>query len=37
VLVVGHQPDCGHAASALGGGPEPQFPPGGMVVVQLAD
>lgn len=37
VLVVGHQPDCGRAASALGGGPEPPFPAGGMVVVQLAD
>jgi phosphohistidine phosphatase len=37
VVVVGHQPDCGRAASALGGGPEPSFPPGGMAVVQLAD
>ena len=37
VLVVGHQPDCGRAASALGGGPEPPFPPGGMAVVQLGD
>jgi phosphohistidine phosphatase len=37
VLVVGHQPDCGRAASALGGVPEPPFPPGGMAVVQLAD
>jgi phosphohistidine phosphatase len=37
VLVVGHQPDCGRAASALGGGPEPPFPAGGMVVVQLGD
>jgi phosphohistidine phosphatase len=37
VVVVGHQPDCGRAASALGGGPEPPFPPGGIAVVQLAD
>jgi phosphohistidine phosphatase len=37
VLVVGHQPDCGRAASALGGGPEPRFPPGGVAVVELAD
>ena len=37
VLVVGHQPDCGRAASALGVGPEPPFPPGGMAVVQLRD
>jgi phosphohistidine phosphatase len=37
VVVVGHQPDCGRAASALGGGPEPAFPPGGIAVVQLAD
>jgi phosphohistidine phosphatase len=37
VLVVGHQPDCGRAASALGGGPEPPFPAGGMAVVQLSD
>ena len=37
VLVVGHQPDCGRAASALGGGPEPPFPAGGMAVLQLPD
>ena len=35
VLVVGHQPDCGRAAAALGGGPEPPFPPAGVVVVEL--
>jgi phosphohistidine phosphatase len=35
VVVVGHQPDCGRAAAALGGGPEPRFPPGGVVVVEL--
>ena len=27
VLLVGHQPDCGRAAAALSGGPEPAFPP----------
>ena len=35
VVVVGHQPDCGRAAAALGGGPEPHFPPGGVVPVEL--
>ena len=35
VVVVGHQPDCGRAAAALGGGPEPPFPPGGVAVVEL--
>ena len=35
VVVVGHQPDCGRAAAALGGGPEPRFPPGGVAVVEL--
>jgi phosphohistidine phosphatase len=35
VLVVGHQPDCGRAAAALSGGPEPSFPPCGLVVVEL--
>jgi phosphohistidine phosphatase len=37
IVVVGHQPDCGRAASTLGGGPEPSFPPGGVAVVQLQD
>lgn len=37
VLVVGHQPDCGRAAAALGGGQEPAFPAGGMAVVELGD
>jgi phosphohistidine phosphatase len=37
VLVVGHQPDCGRAAAALSGGPEPAFPPCGYVVIELAD
>ena len=35
VVVVGHQPDCGRAAAALSGGPEPAFPPGGVVAVEL--
>jgi phosphohistidine phosphatase len=35
VVVVGHQPDCGHAAAALTGGPEPAFPPCGHVLLEL--
>jgi phosphohistidine phosphatase len=36
VLVVGHQPDCGRAAAALSGEPEPPaFPPCGLAVVEL--
>src|SRR4051794_13616479 len=35
VLVVGHQPDCGRAAAALAGGPEPDFPPCGHALVEL--
>jgi phosphohistidine phosphatase len=35
VVVVGHQPDCGHAAAALSGGPEPKFPPGGVFAVDV--
>ena len=35
VVVVGHQPDCGHAVAALSGGPEPPFPPGGHVLLEL--
>jgi phosphohistidine phosphatase len=35
VVVVGHQPDCGQIASALTGGPEPHFPAGGLVVLEL--
>jgi phosphohistidine phosphatase len=35
VLVVGHQPDVGRVAAALGGGPEPAFPPGGIAVVEI--
>jgi phosphohistidine phosphatase len=35
VVVVGHQPDCGRIAAELTGGPEPAFPPAGMVVIDL--
>jgi phosphohistidine phosphatase len=35
VVVVGHQPDCGRIAAALGGGEEPRFPPAGHVVLEL--
>jgi phosphohistidine phosphatase len=35
VVVVGHQPDCGHVAAALTGGPEPPFPAGGLVVIEV--
>ena len=35
VVVVGHQPDCGRITASLTGGPEPPFPPAGMVVVEL--
>jgi len=35
VIVVAHQPDCGQIAAALTGGPEPRFPAGGHVVLEL--
>jgi phosphohistidine phosphatase len=35
VIVVGHQPDCGRIAAALGDGVEPSFPPAGTAVVEL--
>lgn len=35
VVVVGHQPDCGRAAAALGDGTEPAFPPCGHHTVEL--
>lgn len=35
VVVVGHQPDCGGIAAALTGAPEPPFPAGGLVVLEL--
>jgi phosphohistidine phosphatase len=37
VIVVGHQPDCGQIAAALGDGAEPRFPPAGVVELQLGD
>jgi phosphohistidine phosphatase len=37
VVVVGHQPDCGRIAAALTGGPEPKFPPGGMLAIDLPE
>jgi phosphohistidine phosphatase len=36
VVAVGHQPDCSEIASEITGGPEPAFPAGGMVVLELA-
>jgi phosphohistidine phosphatase len=36
VVVVGHQPDCGRAAAELAGGEEPDFPPAGMVELDLS-
>ena len=35
VVVVGHQPDCGRTVAALSGGPEPSFPPGAVVAVEV--
>ena len=35
VVVVGHQPDCGRIAAALGDGIEPAFPPAGTAVLEL--
>ena len=35
VVVVGHQPDCGRIAAALGDVEEPPFPPAGVRVVEL--
>lgn len=35
VIVVGHQPDCGHIAAALTGGPEPDFPTAGVFELEL--
>jgi phosphohistidine phosphatase len=35
VIVVGHQPDCGQIAAALGEGVEPPFPPAGVAVLDL--
>jgi phosphohistidine phosphatase SixA len=35
VVAIGHQPDCGEIAAELTGGPEPAFPAGGLVVLEL--
>jgi len=35
VVVIGHQPDCGRVAAELTGGPEPAFPPAGMLTIEL--
>ncbi len=35
VIVVGHQPDCGHIAAALTHGPEPEFPTAGVFELEL--
>jgi phosphohistidine phosphatase len=35
VVVVGHQPDCGRVAAALGGGREPDLPTAGTVTIDL--
>jgi phosphohistidine phosphatase len=35
VVVIGHQPDCSQIAEELSGGPQPAFPPGGVVVLDV--
>jgi phosphohistidine phosphatase len=35
VVIVGHQPDCGKIAAALTEGPEPDFRPAGVRVLEL--
>ena len=35
IVVIGHQPDCGRVAAELTGGPEPAFPPAGMLEIEL--
>jgi phosphohistidine phosphatase len=35
VVAIGHQPDCGRIAAALTGGPEPDFPAGGLAVLEF--
>jgi len=37
VLLVGHQPLLGQLAAHLTGGPEPPFPPGGLVRIAFAE
>jgi phosphohistidine phosphatase len=36
IVVVGHQPDCGHAAAELGDGVERPFPPCAYATIELA-
>jgi phosphohistidine phosphatase len=35
VVAIGHQPDCGRIAADLTGGPEPDFPAGGLAVLEF--
>lgn len=35
VVAIGHQPDCGRIAAELTDGPEPDFPAGGLAVLDL--
>ena len=35
VVVIAHQPDCSRVAAELTGGPEPAFPPAGMLAIEL--
>jgi phosphohistidine phosphatase len=35
VVAIGHQPDCGRIAAELTGGPEPDFPAGGLAVLEF--
>ena len=35
VVVIAHQPDCGRIATELAGGPEPAFPPAGMLAIRV--
>ena len=35
VIAVGHQPDCGRIAAALGDGIEPAFPPAGLADLRV--
>jgi phosphohistidine phosphatase len=35
VVMIGHQPDCSRVAAELTGGPEPAFPPAGMLAIEL--
>lgn len=35
LVAIGHQPDCGRIAASLTGGPEPDFPTAGVLVIDL--